>query len=495
MMIKLTENRNICKRKKNLVLILLFIISFIGLFPLFQEEMQKTENMRENLILLPKSAEFHSTIFIDSNTELALFCSGNGTDGSSWADAYVIKDYEIDASDSGNVIEIRNTDLFLIIQNCTVTNSGSKYINAGIYLDNCSNVKIIGCNSSFNSNGFYLNSSSNNTLFGNNAWKNSDEGFELINSWGNELSGNKAWSNAADFHLDSSNNNRLLENQGSVHLRRSNNNTLVGNNASNGFYGFNLFESVNNTLLRNIALNNTNSGFRLTWLSDNNTVSGNIAFNNVYNGFYLHSSSNNILSGNNITYNKYYGIFIATESDNNSIFDNLLKNYKGNIQNKGENNKIYNNTLIALPFASFSVKSFLIIEGERGFFTDTSTGGIGAFLYQWNFGDGTTNSTEANPYHVFTSSGKFVVTLTIIDEEGDTHVYSNLVTVWSRPVIIIGILLFVVTVIINILSLIMTKIMRREKRLKKTHTEQNFEKSPIKEISETRGKFKDGKDE
>jgi PKD repeat protein len=42
--------------------------------------------------------------------------------------------------------------------------------------------------------------------------------------------------------------------------------------------------------------------------------------------------------------------------------------------------------------------------------------------YDWNFGDGTSNSTEANPTHVFTATGSkgFTVTLTVKDNQGLT---------------------------------------------------------------------------
>jgi PKD repeat protein len=44
-------------------------------------------------------------------------------------------------------------------------------------------------------------------------------------------------------------------------------------------------------------------------------------------------------------------------------------------------------------------------------FTDTSTGG--PTEYTWNFGDGSVNSTEQNPSHVYLTSGTFTVTLTV----------------------------------------------------------------------------------
>ncbi len=52
-------------------------------------------------------------------------------------------------------------------------------------------------------------------------------------------------------------------------------------------------------------------------------------------------------------------------------------------------------------------------------FTDNSTG---ATSRQWNFGDGSENSTEPNPTHTYTSAGTYKVTLTITDTGGNSRV-------------------------------------------------------------------------
>ncbi len=52
-------------------------------------------------------------------------------------------------------------------------------------------------------------------------------------------------------------------------------------------------------------------------------------------------------------------------------------------------------------------------------FTDKSTD---AKSWQWNFGDGSSNSTEQNPIHTYTSAGTYTVTLTITDTAGNPKV-------------------------------------------------------------------------
>ena len=81
----------------------------------------------------PQSAEIHSPIFIDGNTALAAFCEGNGSSGTA-ANPYIIEDYVIDAS-SINGIEIHNVNVYLKIQNCTISNGDN-----GINVHNCFNI-------------------------------------------------------------------------------------------------------------------------------------------------------------------------------------------------------------------------------------------------------------------------------------------------------------------------------------------------------------------
>jgi PKD repeat protein len=52
-------------------------------------------------------------------------------------------------------------------------------------------------------------------------------------------------------------------------------------------------------------------------------------------------------------------------------------------------------------------------------FTDESTAGSAAITTRsWSFGDGTANSSEANPQHTFATGGTYAVTLTVTDGNG-----------------------------------------------------------------------------
>jgi len=186
------------------------------------------------------------------------WCSGSGN----WNDPYVIENVTINGQDSGNCIEIKNSDAYFIVRNCSLYYSGYSWDNAGINLDNVTGGKII--------------------------------------------------------------NNDCSNNYRGISLDESDNNTLLGNIAFNNYYGIYL-ESYcdNNTLSGNTASNNYDSGIYLDWYCDNNMLSGNTASNNYDSGIYLYYSDNNTLSGNNASNNDDYGIDIRY-SNNNTLLGNLM---------------------------------------------------------------------------------------------------------------------------------------------------------------------------
>lgn len=61
-------------------------------------------------------------------------------------------------------------------------------------------------------------------------------------------------------------------------------------------------------------------------------------------------------------------------------------------------------------------------------FSGSATGGAGGYTYGWTFGDTGTSSLR-NPYHVYSSAGKFVAVLTVTDSNRDTAASSSNITV------------------------------------------------------------------
>ncbi len=315
------------------------------------------------------------------------WCSGSG----SWADPYVIENVTIDGQGSGNCIEIRKSDAYFIIRNCSLYNSGSSFDNAGIKLENVDNGKIINCNCSDNNwDGIYLDDSNNNTLSGITASNNNYFGISLRSSNNNMLSGNIANNNnyngiyimegvnntlsgnlmnfcgislygslveMVSHSIDKTNlvNNKPIyyyaneiglkssnfTNAGQIILINCTNSIISELNISDGS-GIYLYYCVNNTLSGNTA-NNSEFGI-LLYSSDNNTLSGNTASNNGDVGIYLWNSDNNKLSGNTASNNGDYGIYLETSHNNALSGSTVNSNYRGIFLDYSNYNTLSGNT-------------------------------------------------------------------------------------------------------------------------------------------------------
>ncbi|TFG18181.1 MAG: PKD domain-containing protein [Promethearchaeota archaeon] len=91
-----------------------------------------------------------------------------------------------------------------------------------------------------------------------------------------------------------------------------------------------------------------------------------------------------------------------------------------------------------LPSANFVANNTSLEINETIQFTFTGNIGNGGESFQWDFGDGTANSTLTNPTHVYTTPGDYTVTLTVEDTDGDIAVFSIEIHI-SEPKVGLGI--------------------------------------------------------
>jgi len=78
-------------------------------------------------------------------------------------------------------------------------------------------------------------------------------------------------------------------------------------------------------------------------------------------------------------------------------------------------------TLMTFLTADFTANKTDAGVGDTIQFTNLTAGGTSPYTYEWDFdNDGTTDSTDANPSHVYTSSGTYTVSLAVTDNESDT---------------------------------------------------------------------------
>ena len=78
------------------------------------------------------------------------------------------------------------------------------------------------------------------------------------------------------------------------------------------------------------------------------------------------------------------------------------------------------------PVANFSAETTALLAGESVLFTDSSTGSIASWI--WNFGDGTApvtwtiRPTDGKVSHTYATAGTYTVTLRVTDAKGDSTI-------------------------------------------------------------------------
>lgn len=94
-------------------------------------------------------------------------------------------------------------------------------------------------------------------------------------------------------------------------------------------------------------------------------------------------------------------------------------------------------TVLENGTAPVAVVNANVIEGEAPlevvFNSDDSTDDLGIESFAWDFGDGST-STDANPTHIFTEIGEYIVTLTVTDVDGLQSTNEITITVTEETV-------------------------------------------------------------
>ncbi|TFG17848.1 MAG: hypothetical protein EU531_01980 [Promethearchaeota archaeon] len=182
------------------------------------------------------------------------WCSGSGT----WNDPYIIENVTINGQNTNTCIEIKNSNAYFIIRNCTLYNSSSDYQHAAIKLDHVNNGKVINNTCLYNYySGIFLLSSDNNSILENNAHYN-EKGIHSFFSDNNTISGNIANNNEIAISIYFSD----------IHYVRGN----IANNCATGIY---LHAANANTLLDNV-LNNHKIAISFNGDNYDNYASGNL---------------------------------------------------------------------------------------------------------------------------------------------------------------------------------------------------------------------------
>jgi parallel beta-helix repeat protein len=226
----------------------------------------------------------HAPIYIDGNSDFANQSAIEGWAGDgSQSDPYIIEGYEIDAS-TAHGIEIRNTSVYYVINDCYIHDGGTSFI--GITFYSSSNGEVRYSHLSNNQYGISVYSPSSNNIISNNI-------IESNNVWGLILDGmsNIVLNNSIHSNTDSG----IFLTGGSC--------TVLNNTIANNFHGISISAGLGNNMISNNRIQfNSNDGINVVDSYDN-IISGNTIILNTNYGIYMDFSYDNKIYHNNITSN------------------------------------------------------------------------------------------------------------------------------------------------------------------------------------------------
>jgi len=286
------------------------------------------------------------------------WCNGLGTD----LEPYVIENVSIYAASGENSISIRDSDVFFIINNCTlkggnigidlqnvnngvIVNSDIQEFSFGIWYNNVNETVVQYSNIRQNNfNGMYIIDSNSNIILANNLTDHLGTGLGpaiyLSQSNYNEISQNYFMNNKrAIYMVDKSNHNTISYNQ--IHESNQNaieaanvhkNEFLENNITTSGFHGIQLiYDSSQNHIEFNTFLDNGYSGVNLVQNASYNEIVQNF-FDDNSNGIYIYASTEplerNYIRNNEILNSNFHGIYLWGHLYNlssNMISDNLIQ--------------------------------------------------------------------------------------------------------------------------------------------------------------------------
>ncbi|MHA2130475.1 MAG: NosD domain-containing protein, partial [Promethearchaeota archaeon] len=126
--------------RTNTKIILTFLISLTGIFSVAIVNNHNLNSVNRNITDydVVNISAISGKIHIDNNwtdAKTAGICTGEGTE----SDPYVIEDYEINGGNEGSCILIENAIDYFLIKNCTLSNAGSDFYDAGIKIISANN--------------------------------------------------------------------------------------------------------------------------------------------------------------------------------------------------------------------------------------------------------------------------------------------------------------------------------------------------------------------
>ncbi len=270
--------------------------------------------------IIDASAVDSPPIMITSDADLLIF-PGNGT----YDNPYRIEGYSISDSGSLPCISISNTTLWVLIQNCTLTNSTS----AAIDLKSLANVIVRNVSCQNTVNGIRLNNVVNVSVESS-TFKNCDLGVSIINSDNCQILNNTVLQGSTGVHLSGTSEIRvshnLIQDMVSQGIYIDNNLNLIDNNTLvNNTVGIEFKNGNSNMIYQNELFNCSYGVFSIDSMYcdiSNNT------FMDIKYGVYLYQGN----AGYSISWNAFYPsgeLTVFDDMPENHFFYNFYWDYDG----------------------------------------------------------------------------------------------------------------------------------------------------------------------
>jgi parallel beta-helix repeat protein len=290
--------------------------------------------------------------------------------------------------------------LFDIINMTFTNNSINDCNNSGditFYIDGVYNSTISSNNITNNMGGNLFTNMFNTTFEYNNIINHSGEGMKITNSAGNKILNNIITGNTYNINILDSNHTEIAFNdlRGGSITPFNESLTCVGNNIhDNNQY----FVSLNIAVNYSTIVASQSIGFIGIIVGDNPFTLFEWNFDNGDPHQFTQNTVHQFLSPGTFDVK-----FNATDSN-------------------GDYNETTRQIIVQtdyIPVVNIFSNTTNYYAGRTVSFSANFTSGNPSFTFQWNFGDGSANSTSENPTHTYDSAGAMTVRFTIQDLDGD----------------------------------------------------------------------------
>jgi parallel beta-helix repeat protein len=272
---------------------------------------------RVNLANPPTNA----SLVLNGNIELGSYCGTNISDGISWETAYRIENKHFNSENASTGISIANTDAFLIISNCTLSN----FEDIGIFIRNCSNIRL--------ENNYFINNYIGITT---------EYGSRQIYILNNNFNSNER-------------NGLILD--GMNHI-------IENNTIENSRVGIYIDGAYKCNVTKNVFNNNYAGIFLINLAKWNNITQNTFANNNA--GISMSFTLENYIFSNIFVDNKA-GIYFGTTTDYiiGDIFNNQFRNCGVVFADANPTANLWNNTVNNKPLLFYSYQENIVIKNSN----------------------------------------------------------------------------------------------------------------------------------